>query len=202
MNEAMNKKGKTRYDFFAGCYEIVDRFIPAEWRRQATSRVYGRVLEAGIGTGLNLPLYPNCCSEILGIDISTKMLEKAEEKAAHCRVPVKLAVMDIQDMSLECGSFDCVIATFVFCSVPDPCKGLRECFLALKPGGRLILLEHTRSDSKLAGRLMDLLNPLTVLLLGDHINRDTADMVSRAGFKVQNIEYLRGDIFKLIVAKR
>lgn len=80
-------------------------------------------------------------------------------------------------MSLESASIDSAVATFVFCTVPDFFQGLRECQRIPKPGGRLILLEHMGSDNKLLRPLMDWLNPLTMRLIGDNINRDTAKAV-------------------------
>ena len=190
MDSEENERVKTQYDNIAGIYDVVDLLIPDAWRRRATGFAYGRVLEVGVGTGLNLPYYLKHCQEILGIDVSPRMLDRAREKAAQWKTPVKLEMMDIQDLPLSSGSFDCLIATFVFCTVPDPVKGLKECYRVLKPGGRLILLEHMGSDKKVLRRLMNWLNPIAVMLLGDHINRNTADLVTVAGFRTQIEEHL------------
>lgn len=202
MDNVANQKIKSKYDNIASVYNAVDWFISDEWRRKATRLAYGRVLEVGIGTGLNLPFYPDCCREIFGIDISPRMLGHAGERASLCQVPVKLEVMDVQDLPLDSDSFDCVLAAFVFCTVPDPFKGLRECHRVLKPGGKLILLEHMGSENKLLHQLMDWLNPVTVTIMGDHINRNTVDMVATIGFRMQVVENLLGDVVRLIVAER
>ena len=202
MEDSMIKEIADKYDRIAGLYDAVDWFIPSRWRRQAAAMVCGRVLEVGVGTGLNLPYYTDRCSGVLGIDISTGMLAKARERIPLCRVPVQLEVMDIQDLPLDSVSFDCVLAAFVFCTVPDPAAGLRECHRVLKPGGRLILLEHTGSESKLLRPLMDSLNPLAVRLMGDHINRDTAKEAVNAGFNVTGEKHFLGDIVRLIGAIR
>ena len=202
MDSEENERVKTQYDNIAGIYDVVDLLIPDAWRRRATGFAYGRVLEVGVGTGLNLPYYLKHCQEILGIDVSPRMLDRAREKAAQWKTPVKLEMMDIQDLPLSSGSFDCLIATFVFCTVPDPVKGLKECYRVLKPGGRLILLEHMGSDKKVLRRLMNWLNPIAVMLLGDHINRNTADLVTVAGFRTQIEEHLLWDIVRVIVADR
>ena len=202
MDSEENERVKTQYDNIARIYDVVDLLIPDAWRRRATGFAYGRVLEVGVGTGLNLPYYLKHCQEILGIDVSPRMLDRAREKAAQWKTPVKLEMMDIQDLPLSSGSFDCLIATFVFCTVPDPVKGLKECYRVLKPGGRLILLEHMGSDKKVLRRLMNWLNPIAVMLLGDHINRNTADLVTVAGFRTQIEEHLLWDIVRVIVADR
>lgn len=202
MDSEENERVKTKYDNIAGIYGVVDLLIPDAWRRRATSFAYDRVLEVGVGTGLNLPYYSDHCQEIIGIDVSSRMLDRAREKAAQCKTPVKLEVMDVQDLRLPSGSFDCLVATFVFCTVPDPIKGLKECYRVLRPGGRLILLEHMGSDKKVLRRLMNWLNPIAVMLLGDHINRNTADLVTGARFGTQIMEYLLWDIVRVIVAER
>ena len=202
MNSVENQKIKAKYDNIASVYDAVNWFIPDKWRRKATRLAYGRVLEVGLGTGLNLPFYPDCCREIFGIDISPRMLGQAGKRASLCQAPVKLEVMDVQDLPLDSDSFDCVLAAFVFCTVPDPFKGLRECHRVLKPGGKLILLEHMGSENKLLHQLMDWLNPVAVTIMGDHINRNTVDMVAAAGFRMHVVENMLGDVIRLIVADR
>ncbi len=202
MDSKENERVKTKYNSIARIYDVVDLLIPGAWRRKAAGFAYGRVLEVGVGTGLNLPYYPEHCQEIFGIDVSPRMLDKAREKAAQCKIPFNLEVMDIQNLLLFSGSFDCVVGAFVFCTVPDPIKGLKECYRVLKPGGRLILLEHMGSDKTVPRFLMNWLNPITVMFLGDHINRDTTDLVTAAGFRTQIVEHLLGDIVRVIVAER
>lgn len=195
-----NRKIAEKYNRLADRYDAIDWFIPSRWRRLVAGLAFGRVLEVGVGTGLNLPYYGKYCTEIHGIDISIGMLEKAKERISLCSVPTKLEVMDIQAISLESASIDSAVATFVFCTVPDFFQGLRECHRILKPGGRLILLEHMGSDNKLLRPLMNWLNPLTMRLMGDNINRDTAKKVANVGFNVERLENLMGDVVRLIVA--
>lgn len=202
VENARNKVIANKYNRIASLYDIVDWFIPSRWRRQAAGLACGRVLEVGVGTGLNLPFYTDCCTEILGIDISAGMLEKVKERIALCRVPVRLDVMDVQSMPLDSDSFDSVLAAFVFCTVSQPIVGLRECYRVLRPGGKLIMIEHMGSNNRLSRPIMDWLNPLTVKLLGDHINRDTAKEVASIGFKMELEENLLGDIVRLIVAEK
>ncbi len=109
--------------------------------------------------------------------------------------------MDVQHLNFPDESFDAVITTCVFCSVPDPLKGLMEIRRVLKRGGELIMLEHVRSNVKVLGRVMDMLNPLVVGLYGANINRNTVENVKKAGFDVYYEKNLALDIVKLIKAR-
>ncbi len=202
MESSNIKEIADKYNRIAGNYDTVDRFIPSRWRRRAAGLACGRVLEVGIGTGLNFPFYADCCTEIVGIDISSGMLEKAKERASQCKAPVRLEIMDVQELPLAAESFDSVLAAFVFCTVPNPLQGLRECRRVLKPGGKLILLEHTGSGNGALRQFMDWLNPFTVRFLGDHINRDTGEVVAMAGFTVRSVNNLLGDVVRLVVAEK
>ena len=104
-------------------------------------------------------------------------------------VAADLRVGDVQALDFPDNSFDTVIATFVFCSVPDPVQGLRELGRVVKPGGQILLLEHVRVDRPLMGRAMDLLSPLVVRIWGANINRRTVENVKRAGLKLERIKH-------------
>ncbi len=130
------------------------------------------------------------------------MLERAKARTERRGVSVDLRVMDAQHLQLEDASFDTVVATFVFCSVPDPVAGFREALRVLRPGGQLLLLEHVRSENAFVGKLMDWLNPLVVRLTGANINRRTVANVRHAGFtEVQDSNHLF-NIVRLIEATK
>ena len=108
------------------------------------SRLQGqRVLELGVGTGKNIPFYP-AGAEVTATDISERMLERAARRAEKLRVSVHFEIADAQQLSYASGSFDCVVATFLFCSVPDPGLGLAEARRVLKPGGVFVLTFSNR----------------------------------------------------------
>lgn len=194
---------KNKYDKIAAAYDaVIDRLIPGSWRERAAGSAFGNTLEVGVGTGLNLPFYTDSCLSVLGIDVSPRMLDLARKRAVYSKVPVKLEEMDIQSTSLKSGSFDSVLAAFVFCTVPDPVLGLRECHRVLKPGGRLILLEHMASGNTVLKCLMNWLNPITVMFLSDNINRNTNVLVAKADFIIKDEINLLGDVVRLIVAEK
>lgn len=191
---------RKRYNRTSRFYDMMDRMIQSETRSKVLSQASGKVLEVGVGTGKNLTYYPAGCN-VTGIDLSPGMLEKAKEKSRVLNLPVKLLEMDAQNMEFSDNSFDAVVATCVFCSVPDPLKGLKEIRRVCKPNGKIILLEHVRSENPLLGKIMDILDPLTVKMMGPHINRRTVETVHKAGFKVKSVEDQHLKILKLIVAE-
>jgi len=202
---AATEATRARYNRLAPIYDAMEvfserRFRP--WRQKLWSLVPGgRVLEVGVGTGKNMPYYP-VGAEMTAVDLSDRMLAQARKHAAQEGVDVELHEMDAQDLRFKEDSFDVVVATFVFCSVPDPVRGLRELGRVVWPEGRIVLLEHVRVDRPVVGRLMDLLNPIVVRILGANINRRTVENVRRAGLTIERVEDLGPmGLVKLIVAR-
>jgi ubiquinone/menaquinone biosynthesis C-methylase UbiE len=198
---------RRRYQRLSRFYDLMEtmaekRYHP--WRERIWSYVDGgSVLEVGVGTGKNLPYYP-ASMHISGIDLTPGMLEQARRKAKafgfDSRVDLQLG--DAQALDFPDNSFDSALATFVFCSVPDPVLGLREMKRVVRPGGKVLLLEHMRSQNKFLGFLMDILNPLVVRMMGANINRRTVENVRNAELEIEQVEDLgMNGIFKMIVAR-
>jgi ubiquinone/menaquinone biosynthesis C-methylase UbiE len=173
-----------------------------QWRPLLWSKVEGtRILEVGIGTGKNFPYYP-AGAEITAIDFSDKMLERAKVKARNQDMNVRLQQMDVQSLEFQNGTFDTVIASCVFCSVPDPVRGLMEIERVCKASGKVVLLEHVLSANPILAMLMNLVNPLTVRMMGPNINRRTVDNVIESSLLVEKVADLWLGIFKLIEARK
>jgi len=156
-------------------------------------------LKCGVGTGVNLPLYAHDCT-VTAIDFSPRMLQKARLQADRLEIQVNLMQMDVQALTFADSSFDTVLATCVLCSVPDPVLGLKEIRRVCKKDGKIILLEHMRSENSVLGLMMDLFNPLFTYIIGNNINRKTVKNINIAGLKIEEMENLKWGIFKLIVA--
>lgn len=195
---------RRRYDRVAPFYDTLEWFMErhslSKWRPDLWARVEGDcVLEVGVGTGKSLHDYPRD-RDVMAVDISPKMLERARRRADKLGVDVTLIEADVQALPFEDCSFDSVVTTCVFCSVPDPVKGLREIHRVLKPGGRVLMLEHVLSHKPVFHRLMRWFDFLPYRIWGAHINRETVDNVRRAGFDSVEETNLSLDIVKRIEA--
>jgi len=194
-----------RFNHIAPFYDVLEtlaELLYKGWRRRAWSLIQGqKVLEVGVGTGKNIPHYPSEVA-ITGIDLSDRMLKRARQKGASLEKNLSLHQMDVQSMDFPDNAFNSAIATFTFCSVPNPVVGLKEVARVVKPGGQIVLLEHVRSTVPILGKLMDWLDPLVVRLMGPHINRRTVENVQRAGLIIENVAELDPfGVYKLIVAR-
>ncbi len=204
IDEQATAKTRARYDRNARFYDLMESGVElkfSSWRKELWSRVRGeRVLEVGVGTGKNIPHYP-VGVEVTALDLSPRMLEHARKRVADENVSVELIEGDVQELPFPDDSFDTVIATFVFCSVPDPVLGLKELRRVLAPGGQLLLLEHMLSHKPLLEPLMHLFNPVMVRTTGANIDRETVENVRSAGFAEVWVEDLWLDIVKMIEAR-
>jgi len=205
-----HKKGKSIYernskfyDFFESPMEFItfkslrNRFFKRVFEETEGKDL--RVLEIGIGTGKNLPYYPENL-KIYGCDLSYGMLEKAKKRSEDLKRKVFLLNTDAQLLGFKDNSFDIVITTFVFCSVAEPVTGLKEIKRVLKPGGKLFMLEHVRAENEFFGKIMDIIDPITFNLTGAHINRKTKENLIKAGFEVK--EEKIGGILRIFCSRK
>ena len=200
-----DKAEARRYDRVAWRYDFLEspmeKMFFSKLRKEMLVGVRGKVLDVGIGTGKNLSCYP-ADVELIGIDISPKMLEKARRRANTLDSEVDLRVMDVENLEFADSTFDFIVVTFVFCSATDPVKGLRELARVIKDDGTILLLEHVRSENKIIGYFMDWLNPIARWFFGPNINRQTVANVEAAGLEVISVESKGPKILKKIVARR
>jgi len=196
---------RKRYDRAAPFYDLIESpmewLLFSTWRTRLGKRIVGnQVLEAGVGTGKNLPYQPPGM-RVTAVDLSIRMLERSRGRASALGLETELAEMDVQNLAFKDHVFDTVFSTFLFCSVPDPIMGLRELRRVCKPTGKLLLLEHVRPGNHLLRSLFNLLNPIVVRITGANINRRTVENIRRAGWRIRVKEKLLSDIVLWIEAE-
>jgi phosphatidylethanolamine/phosphatidyl-N-methylethanolamine N-methyltransferase len=195
---------RKRYNRLARFYDVLEApmegMVFKPWRQKIWGKVSGNhVLEVGVGTGKNFDYYPKD-SRMTAIDFSPAMLAVATAAKARKNVQVELACEDIQALCYADNSFDTVIATFVFCSVPQAGKGLMELYRVCRPGGQVLLLEHVLSRHRALAAVMHWLNPLVLKLIGANINRNTVKTVQSCPFSAVRVDEASSDIIKIIEA--
>lgn len=169
MDAALEKRQVQRaYEFYAPVYDFIFDWIFSPGRAAAATQLdlqrSDSVLEVGVGTGLNLPLYP-VTTRLTGIDLSQEMLDKAVERVQSLAMPnVTLKVMDATSLDFADNEFDKAIATYTISAVPDPVAVLREMRRVVKPGGIIVVMNHFRSERRLVGWLEDLVAPVCTRL--------------------------------------
>jgi SAM-dependent methyltransferase len=154
-------------------------------RRECIPDAIGVVLDAGIGSGLNLPFYGPAVTRIIGIDTSSELLVRARARGAGHAVPVGLVRATAGQLPLRSASVDTVVMTWVLCSFPSPLATLRELHRVLKPSGRLVFIEHGLSSDGRVRTWQNRLTPLWRPLAGGcHLNRPVASLLRHAGFSI------------------
>ncbi len=193
-----------RYDRNAWFFDSMDSLfgkMMGDGKEKLVAKAKGKVLEVGVGTGASLAHYPKGV-ELAGLDISPKMLARAKAKSDCFPGQLTLRVGDVQSLDFPDDSFDMVITSCVFCSVTDPIKGFQEINRVLKPDGIGLHLEHVRSKKPIVGKLMDILNPIVVRMMGANINRDTAENIRRSGLLIMEEKDRWLDILKLFTVAK
>ena len=198
MDAALEKRQVQRaYELYAPVYDFIFDWIFAPGRtaavRQLAIQRSDSLLEVGIGTGLNLPLYPWSC-QLTGIDLMQEMLDKAVERVHNLAMPnVTLKVMDATSMDFGENEFDKVLATYTISAVPDPVAVLREMRRVVKPGGIIVILNHFRSQRRVTGWVEDMLAPLCTRL-GWKSNLSLEPLLERVALVPEAIDYV--NLFK------
>jgi ubiquinone/menaquinone biosynthesis C-methylase UbiE len=161
----------------------------ARQRKKVVPRARGRVLEIGIGSGLNLPLYGDEVERVTGVEPSPQLLALARRQAERATVAVDLVAGGAESMRFETGSFDTVVSTWTLCSIPDVERALAEVRRVLRPDGRLLFVEHGLSPEPGVRRWQDRLTPMWRRCAGGcHLNRDMAALIIGGGFALGDID--------------
>jgi ubiquinone/menaquinone biosynthesis C-methylase UbiE len=150
----------------------------------------GRVLELGVGSGLNLPLYdPARVTGLVGVDPAEPMLARARPHLAELGFPVELRAAPAEDAGLAARSFDTVVVTYSLCTIPDAAAALVEARRALKPGGRLLFCEHGAAPDPGVARWQRRIEPVWKRLGGGcHLTRDVAALLDTAGWRIEALD--------------
>ena len=157
-------------------------------RAEYVSEAAGKVLEIGIGSGLNLAHYGKAVESVVGVDPAEELTTKARERAAAIDAPVDVIGVSGESIPVESESFDTVVCTWTLCSIPDPEPAVAEMYRALKPGGRLIFVEHGRAEEPGVYKWQRRIEPIWKVIGGGcHLTRKADDLIRAAGFEITRL---------------
>ncbi|GAA4668475.1 class I SAM-dependent methyltransferase [Nocardioides nanhaiensis] len=204
LSEATEKQREV-WDAAAPRYDrsmaLLERRLFDGGRPWLAQRARGRVLEVAVGTGANLPLYPGDV-QLVGVDLSPRMLGLARERAAELGREVELLEGDAAALPLPDASVDTAVCALGLCSIPDPAAALAEMHRVLRPGGSLLLLDHVVSTWPPVRAVQWLVERVTVRVAGEWFTRRQLPLVRAAGFEVVETERLRLGIVERVHARR
>ena len=197
---------RMRYRRIAAVYDLLE--LPFEYaryrplRRMLFAGLSGRILDAGVGTGRNIPFYPPD-SEVTGIDTSPEMIARAERRRPQLGARVELLERDVRATGFPDGSFDAVVATFLFCVLPeqDQLPALRELARVCRPGAELRLLEYTRPQSCFRRLLTRAWESWVHWAYGASFDRDVARHVPAAGLELEDVRFVVDELVQYVVAR-
>jgi|1186.fasta_scaffold10376_2 ubiquinone/menaquinone biosynthesis C-methylase UbiE len=195
---AVQDKQAPRYDRQMSFY---DRVLFAGGREWACSQAKGDTLEIAVGTGRNFEHYPPGV-RLTGVELSDEMLAIARTHAAAVGLDIDLRQGDAQALELPDDSFDTVVITFALCTIPDDRAAVREARRVLRPGGRLILLEHVRSPVLPVRAAQRLLQPLSLRFEADNLMREPLDYLAAEGYQIESVARLKWGIVERVVARK
>jgi ubiquinone/menaquinone biosynthesis C-methylase UbiE len=196
-----------RYQRIAPFYDLLD--LPFERRRYRALRpllfrgLSGLLLDAGVGTGRNFPFYPAGVSAVVGIDLSPRMLARAERRRDQSPVPMDLRQMDVTKLDFANNTFDAAVSTFLFSVLPDQLQvpALQELGRVVKPSGPIRLLEYVRPRGTLRRIVSRIWDPWIAFAYGASFDRQTESHIPAAGLEVDESRYVVDDLVKLICAR-
>jgi ubiquinone/menaquinone biosynthesis C-methylase UbiE len=186
------------YDRRMGFFE---RVLFGDGREWVCSRASGEVLEVAVGTGRNLPFHPEEV-RLTAIDLSPAMLEIARKRADELGVDSDLREGDAQELPFPDASFDTVVCTLSLCNIPNDRRAIAQMKRVLRPGGRLLLLDHVRASSKVWLSVQRVLEPLSWRFSCDHLLRRPLEHVLAEGFEIEQKERYKAGIVERLSARR
>lgn len=169
--------------------------VATRYRSQIVPQARGKVLEIGVGSGLNLPFYGARVEQLYGLDPSEELLVMARKKARATAFPIDFLAHPGEEIPLDDGCVDTVVTTWTLCTIPDPAKALKEMRRVLKPGGTLLFAEHGLAPEARVQGWQHLLNPLWSRITGGcNLNRKMDELIRASGFGIVDLamEYAEG----------
>jgi len=171
------------------------------WRYDLLGNLCGRVLELGVRDGPNFQFYPPDV-KVVATDIDQETMQGARRIFRRFRQGLALSLADAQCLPFADASFDAVVETLVFCSIPDPQRALAEIARVLKPGGRFYSIDHVRADQPFLGGFQDLIAPIWKVASGGcNVNRRTEDTLQAAGYHIQERRQSMAGIMRWIISE-
>jgi ubiquinone/menaquinone biosynthesis C-methylase UbiE len=196
---------RRHYDETAPRYDrqiaLFERILFGDGREWVCSQADGDVLEIAVGTGRNLRHYPAVVS-LTGIELSPEMIAIAREQAAALGLEADLRVGNAEQLEFDDESFDTVTCTLALCTIPDDRAAVMEMWRVLRPGGRLLLLEHVRSPVRGVRAGQRLLEPLFLRFEHDHLTREPLEHLEAAGFTIERLERSKLGIVERVAARK
>jgi ubiquinone/menaquinone biosynthesis C-methylase UbiE len=180
---------------------LMEKLLFGDGRAWICSQALGEVLEVAVGTGRNLPFYPQDV-RLTAIDLSEEMLNIARRRAEECGREVDLQQGDAQALPFSDATFDTVVCTFSLCSIPDDRKAITEMKRVLQAGGRLLLIDHVPSTTRLWRDIQRLSEQVTLRVQGQHMLRRPLKHVRAEGFEIERAERLKAGIVERISARK
>ena len=191
---------QNKYNQVARVFDFFRKGDMRRWggvQKDHFKQMRGKVLQIGVGTGMEIINFPPGL-DITGIDLSPKMLERALWRAKQYQGKIRFCLMNAESLAFPDDTFDTVATVCVFCTVPHPIAGLKECRRVLKPGGKLLMFEHVMSKNLIYGLSLRFMSIFTNALEGTHLDRDTLENVRKAGFNIKSEKNVYLDIVKAI----
>src|SRR4030042_2359718 len=209
MGKKNNGNGRSMegiYSFYSPFYDLIFGKVLEAGRKKAFNYLNSfnkKVLEVGIGTGLTLPHYPKSC-HIVGIDISAKMIQRARERVKQMGngLKVELQVMDACRMTFEDNTFDAVLSPYVITTVQDPYQFCQEIIRVCKPGGQIIIVNHSKDPARLLGKIESIASPFFAKV-GFVTDLDVVSLVKSTEIEIQRIiDCNLFNLHKIILAQK
>ncbi|MFD2043432.1 class I SAM-dependent methyltransferase [Ornithinibacillus salinisoli] len=178
-----------------------DNRVLDAWRNKLIQSANGKVLEVGVGVGANFRYYNKESVFLTCVDFSSEMIKSATQAAEYFKIDADFIQEDIETLSMEPNSFDCIVSTLSLCSYSDPVAALNKFNEWCRNDGTILLMEHGLSSNSLLSFTQKLIDPLYLKISGCHCNRDIQKIIEESKLQIHFSESYRSDILSLIWAK-